>query len=417
MNTIHIGDVREVVRALPTGSVHTAISSPPYWGLRDYGCEGQIGFERTPDEYVATIVDVMREVRRVLRDDGTLWLNLGDSYIGAPGGFQGTSRMRESRTHAARIDHHKRAPGMQRKDLVGIPWQVAFALRADGWILRQDIIWNKSNPMPESVHDRCTRSHEYIFLLAKQRHYYFDQVAIREEAVYGDHPRNGVADLEPVQAPGMPAQAGITRLRRGGNKGDDKQVKDDGLRNKRSVWDVSTAPFKGAHFATFPPELIVPCILAGSSAMGCCGLCGAPFYRQTRKHFKSQPDVTAERAQRGAGANLRQLRQKPHDPANGWEGHPRGLTSVETLGWARRCKCAAALVAPAVVFDPFFGAGTTGLVARRRGRIFTGIELNPDYAKMARERIVEDAPLLNRVAMVIHKPAVPVVLPIVHGGA
>jgi len=228
------GDCRDVLKTLPDCSVHCCVTSPPYYGLRDYGCAGQIGLESTPDAYVAELVAVFREVKRVLRDDGTLWLNLGDSYASFRDGKatpdstrgddvgtlvpKGSAMNRMASTFAgSRVKH---------KDLIGIPWRVAFALQADGWYLRQDIIWHKPNPMPESVTDRCTKAHEYIFLLAKSPRYYYDAEAIKEASITGD-PRRPYA------------------------------------RNKRSVWTVNTKPYKGAHFATFPPSLIRPMILAG----------------------------------------------------------------------------------------------------------------------------------------------------------
>lgn len=256
-----LGDTREQMRRLPAESVQTCVTSPPYFGLRDYGIEGQIGLETTPDAFVSSMVEVFREVRRVLRDDGTLWLNLGDSYAG-------------------------------RKQLIGIPWRVAFALQADGWYLRQDIIWHKPNPMPESVRDRCTKAHEYIFLLTKSERYYFDAAAIKEPEVCGR--KRGPA-LHP-DAVSTNGNAGLARR------------ESDGMRNRRSVWTVTTKPFKGAHFATFPPDLIEPCILAGS---------------------------------------------RPSD----------------------------------VVLDPFGGAGTTALAAKRHGRASVYIDLNPDYMKLAQERV------------------------------
>lgn len=220
-------DVLDGLAQLDDGSVQTCVTSPPYWGLRDYGVEGQIGLEKTPEEYVERMVRVLREVRRTLKDDGTLWLNLGDSY----GGPSGT----------------------QSKQLQGIPWRVAFALQADGWYLRQDIIWHKPNPMPESVKDRCTKAHEYIFLLSKRSRYYWDQEAIAEDATcagrildYTGDQKNNNAD--PVLMATRPNGRMIT-------------VKD--TRNRRSVWTVSTHSFPKAHFATFPPKLIEPCILAG----------------------------------------------------------------------------------------------------------------------------------------------------------
>jgi DNA modification methylase len=250
--TILVGDVRQRLADVPSESVRTCVTSPPYFGLRDYGVEGQIGLEQTPDEYVAELVAVFREVRRTLTDDGTLWLNLGDSYAAQRGGtempaetlaggvgnvsknfdaYRGrgfSAKMLEGQESApsrnAPVAHRNaRAFGLKQKDLIGAPWRVAFALQADGWYLRQDIIWHKPNPMPESVRDRCTKAHEYVFLLSKSERYYFNTEAMQE-----------------------PSEGG-------------------GRRNKRSVWTVPTRPFREAHFATFPMELIAPCVLAGSA--------------------------------------------------------------------------------------------------------------------------------------------------------
>jgi len=283
------------------GSVQTCVTSPPYFGLRDYGVDGQIGLEPTVDAFVEELVSVFREVRRVLADDGTLWLNLGDSYA-ANRGYQVTDN---KHIDVGNNMGMKVPEGLKPKDLIGIPWRVAFALQADGWYLRQDIIWHKPNPMPESVRDRCTKSHEYIFLFSKKPKYYFDAEAIAEPVA--------APTVERLSQPTIATQKGSDRVP-GKTNGPMKAVGTQEKRNKRSVWTVSTKPFKGAHFATFPPELITPCILAGSR-----------------------------------------------------EGD--------------------------TVLDPFAGAGTTGLVASRNGRGFIGIELNPEYADMARKRIHDDAPL------------------------
>lgn len=301
---ILIGDCRRMLQTLPEGSVQMCVTSPPYFGLRDYGVEGQMGLEPTPDEFVAELVAVFREVRRVLADDGTLWLNLGDSYAndskwgGATGGK--AAKALHGQTGVGR---RKLQTGLKSKDLIGIPWRVAFALQADGWYLRQDIIWAKPNPMPESVRDRCTKSHEYVFLLSKGPRYYFDNEAIKEPLA-----ETSLSRL----AQNVDAQVGTTRAY-GKTNGNLKAQgnTETGLRNKRSVWTVTTKPFKGAHFATFPPDLIEPCILAGCAVGG-------------------------------------------------------------------------------TVLDPFFGAGTTGMVAQRLGRHAIGVELNAEYAAMARARI--DAP-------------------------
>lgn len=258
---IHIGDCIDSMKSMPAQSVHTCVTSPPYFGLRDYGMNGQIGLDDTPDAFVARLVDVFREVRRVLRDDGTLWLNLGDSYASAwsmPGGRRNVVGQ-GSLSSGKRADRPNRlVKGLKEKDLIGIPWRVAFALQADGWYLRQDIIWHKPNPMPESVTDRCTKAHEYVFLLSKSPRYYFDNQAIKEPAAESSMARLSQATLD--------QQAGSTRVP-GKTNGNMKAVGGD-MRNKRSVWTVTTKPFKGAHFATFPPDLIEPCILAGAPLDG-----------------------------------------------------------------------------------------------------------------------------------------------------
>ena len=261
-----IGDALESMRGLPEKSVHTCVTSPPYFGLRDYKATGQIGLENTPDDYVARLVEVFREVRRVLRDDGTLWLNLGDSYArtgGTDRRVSDTAKVGSTRNTLTQMsDRTGKAPvGLKDKDLIGIPWRVAFALQADGWYLRQDIIWAKPNPMPESVRDRCTKAHEYVFLLSKGPRYYFDSEAIKEQAVGpvgGAKGRGKQQSAAAYSVKGRPPQ----RDNSGGLGGNGE------TRNRRSVWTVTTKPFKGAHFATFPPDLIEPCILAGCPVGG-----------------------------------------------------------------------------------------------------------------------------------------------------
>lgn len=247
----YVGDCRELLAQLPAGCVQTCITSPPYWGLRDYGVDGQLGLESTPDAFVAALVEVFDGVRRVLRDDGTLWVNLGDSYAGSPGGFQGKNGQRASRTFTAKTDFVKRADGIKTKDLVGIPWMVAFALRAAGWYLRADIIWHKPNPMPESVRDRPTKAHEYLFLFAKSESYFYDADAIAERSTWKGQNRSS-RDPAATAMPGAPPHAGL------------RNDTPTGRRNKRSVWTVAPRPYKGAHFATYPPALIEPCVLACS---------------------------------------------------------------------------------------------------------------------------------------------------------
>lgn len=256
MNIIEFGDCREIMRKWHRlgFKVQTCVTSPPYFGLRDYGHDGQIGLEQTPDEYIAAMVEVFRCVWDVLSDDGTLWLNIGDSYA-ANRSYQVPSTKggaKHSKSQAAGGKGQTIPAGCKPKDLIGIPWMLAFALRADGWYLRQDIIWSKPNPMPESVTDRCTKAHEYIFLLSKNERYFYDSESIKE-----------------------PAKVNSKGIRFGGSKYGDSNdpkyatksgniSKEYDKANKRSVWQVSTVPYKGAHFATFPPALIEPCILAGS---------------------------------------------------------------------------------------------------------------------------------------------------------
>jgi DNA modification methylase len=269
---ILIGDCRETLKTIPDKTVQCCITSPPYFGLRDYGHDEQIGLEETPKKYVENMVAVFREVWRVLRDDGTLWLNLGDSYAGSWGNYSGQNRgsgtQREinsgSQAQQKSYDGLEKwrppttnPPGLKPKDLIGIPWRVAFALQADGWYLRQDIIWHKPNPMPESVTDRCTKAHEYIFLLSKSQKYFYDNEAVKEPVA--DSNKNRLSQ-------NIESQTGTERAN-GGMKtnGNLKAVGDVNTgRNKRSVWTVTTKPYKGAHFATFPADLITPCVLAGT---------------------------------------------------------------------------------------------------------------------------------------------------------
>jgi DNA modification methylase len=261
MNRVEFGDCREIMRQWSADGVRvqTCVTSPPYFGLRDYGHDGQIGLEQTPDEYIAAMVEVFRCVRDVLADDGTLWLNLGDSY-GAVGGntyagfnerWNGTGGAGSKQDAMLNgVTDRKIATGLKPKNLLGIPWRVAFALQADGWILRQDIIWHKPNPMPESVRDRCTKAHEYIFLLSKSPKYFYDNEAIKYPVKQDWGTRDRTDGKYHNEGSGLQPHGGL-------EKSYEKA-------NKRSVWSVATRPFKGAHFAVYPPELIEPCVLAGS---------------------------------------------------------------------------------------------------------------------------------------------------------
>ena len=343
-----------MLKTIPDGTVDCCVTSPPYYGLRDYGTatwvggdpscphyrtskksdktatghknmmetghavgdaiyktvcpicgavrvDNQIGLEETPDEYIDRLVTVFREVKRVLRDDGTLWLNIGDSYCGTgDNGNYKDPKNPEGRNGQA-VAKNKRIDGIKSKDMIGIPWMLAFALRADGWYLRQDIIWHKPNPMPESVKDRCVKSHEYIFLFSKKPRYFFDYKAIQEESKWnGKDKRSGKGR---ISYDGKRTEGGVEKT-----KAQQSFVSIAGRRNKRDVWRIATRPYKEAHFATFPEQLIEPCILAGS--------------------------------------------------------RPNGI-----------------------VLDPFFGSGTTGVVAEKFGRRYIGIELNEEYIELAKKRL------------------------------
>ena len=336
-NRIICGDNCEVMRTMPSESIDCCVTSPPYWGLRDYGHDGQIGLEPTPEEYVARMVEVFREVKRLLKDDGTLWLNLGDSYA------TGTKADRQQSTNpgvgANNLDAQNSVPrigtpvGLKTKDLIGIPWRVAFALQADGWYLRQDIIWHKPNPMPESVRDRCTKAHEYVFLLSKSERYYYDQEALKEPVAEDTDARyeRGRSDGHKY-ADGGPGNQTIAKsfdhMKKSGNKNkrwgaNETTTRTDGsgivetqrgipwegsVRNKRSVWTITTKPYSGAHFAVMPADLVKPCIMAGCREGG-------------------------------------------------------------------------------VVLDPFSGSGTTAMVARDLSCRYVGIELNPEYVEISLKRL------------------------------
>ena len=323
-NTIINGNSLEVLKSLPDNSIDCCVTSPPYYALRDYGCDGQIGLEETPEKYIERLCDVFSEVRRVLTPQGTLWLNIGDSYNGNKVG--NTEVVKNKKVSESNDFHKKLWSGAKPKDLIGIPWMLAFALRSQGWYLRQDIIWQKPNPMPESVTDRCTKSHEYIFLLSKSQKYYFDYEAIQEPCAdqsrtnyacgnrtnginkdrndndFGERSKNWKPRTKNCQYDGQkPNSFHLSRE----NGEPDKEYY---VRNKRDVWSVNVKPCSEAHFATYPFELIKPCILAGC-------------------------------------------------PEDG------------------------------IVLDPFMGSGTTAIVARSLNRNYLGVELNPEYIKIAHKRL------------------------------
>lgn len=355
---------------LAAKSVHTVVTSPPYYGLRDYGVDGQIGLEVAPDAYIANLVAVFRECKRILRDDGTLWVNIGDSYSGSGNGSgdyreDGASLSKSNNKYGS---HKPGTPnGLKPKDLIGIPWMLAFALRADGWYLRQDIIWAKPNPMPESVKDRCTKSHEYIFLLSKSAKYYYDATAINEPVENMGKPRA-------FSKPGNGDRNDVGRI-----------YEPQATRNKRDVWTVTTKPYKGAHYATFNPELIKPCILAGAPET-CCAKCGAPYERIVEK--------TGTNASNEKGIAEMIAKGVPRTTANLYVTKERG-NSI-TTGYRPTCSCNAG-TSSGIVFDPFVGSGTTVATAIQLGRKGIGIDLSFKYLQENAKARVESAelPLLN----------------------
>jgi DNA modification methylase len=359
--TVHVGDCRAVLATMEPESVHTVVTSPPYWGLRSYGIgtdHGELGLESNPDQYVSNMVAVFREVRRVLRPDGTLWLNLGDSYAassntGGTNSIQGSAK----RVGAMTSKGHGIPTGLKPKDLVGIPWRVAFALQADGWYLRSDIIWSKPNPMPESVTDRPTKAHEYLFLLAKSERYYFDADAVREDFADERMGNPGIYRSKHEGAKSTTLRNDGDRIGKGWDKGEER-----GGRNIRSVWTIATQPYPGAHFATFPPKLVEPCILAGTSERGVCPECGAPWRRMVERTVENRVarvgHVNLDRNDSGASVNADR--------------------TYTTTGWKPTCTHDAEPV-PATVLDPFGGSGTTAMVAQHLSRRAVLIDLNPDY--------------------------------------
>ena len=416
-NKIIQGDVLEELKKMPNECIDCCITSPPYWSLRDYGTakwEGgdincdhkipevehdpkrtgsdadtshtirfnreacykcgakridkQIGLEKTPEEYVAKMVEIFREVKRVLKKEGTLWLNLGDSYAGSGkggnpedspwSGFVGN----KDREKSAQASKPIIPSGLKPKDLVGIPWRTAFALQADGWWLRQDIIWSKPNPMPESVNDRFTKAHEFVFLLAKSQKYFFDADAIREKSEWAEKDKRfftGATIGNKVQENNYAMQSSGA-------------YSSDGMRNKRSVWSIATQSFPDSHFAVFPEDLVRPCILAGTSEKGVCPDCGKPWKRIIEKErlIEAPPSGNSE------------IGRWSREDSGALGGR---MTAPKTIGWQPTCSCNKEPI-PAIVLDPFLGSGTTGVVAKRLKRNFIGIELNPEYVLMAKKR-------------------------------
>jgi DNA modification methylase len=366
--TVYQGDCRAVMAEMEPESVHCVVTSPPYWGLRDYGTPGQLGLDPTPEAYVESMVAVFREVRRVLRSDGTVWLNLGDSYAASSANRDGSNGYNDGRTN--RDKRHSAGPvvGLKPKDLVGIPWRVAFALQADGWYLRSDIIWAKPNPMPESVTDRPTKAHEYLFLLSKSPRYYYDADAVRETPI----PHAPAGPRSSKNLASVAAYPGVERFTGNMKAGGVIETNPAG-RNIRSVWTIATQPYPGAHFATFPPKLVEPCIKAGTSEKGVCPECGAPWVREIVGEASTPARIGGPKT---AGSAIH------NDPRRPGGFYPESPT---TTGWSPSCRHTADPI-PAIVLDPFAGSGTTGMVAQSLSRRAVLIDLSVDYLKQLMNR-------------------------------
>lgn len=364
---VMIGESGAQLATLPDQSVHCIVTSPPYWGQRDYKHADQLGNEGQWHVYVKRLVRIFDQAKRVLRDDGTLWLNIDDTFL------------------------KKSSDGMRAKNLAGIPWRVVFAMQDAGWFLRVDGIWNKPNPSPESAPDRPSRNHEYVFLFSKKPRYFFDQEPIMEESQSGPSDlKKMVEKKDRISAKHLTQNPGdIAKANPASNIGRKRGVGDPTARRCRSVWTIHTQPYRGAHFATFPEELAKRCILAGTSAHGACAQCGAPW---TRIVEKSEPDLAHQRACGGNskgeyhGKATKNFEGAKAQDASALKSRIlAGMRKRRTIGWKAGCGCGADVV-PCVVLDPFAGSGTTGLVALKNARRAILIELNPEYEPMIQER-------------------------------
>lgn len=421
---VEVGHVLDVLRSMPTRIAQCVCTSPPYWGLRDYGLppskwgdgwEGCLGLEKTPEQYIVHCVEIFREVRRVMRPDATLWLNIGDSFSGSWGNYGGGARGAGKQrliTHGSQVHNPAwdglegyrppasfKHPTIKPKDLVGIPWMLAFALRADGWWLRSEIIWHKPNGMTESVQDRPTRAHEHVFLLTPSAQYFYDAFASREAITSGPSdikkmlekkPRIGGKHkdmTDPRLAASAKSKVGIRRA-----------VGTPDGRNMRDVWKIATEAPRDEHFAAYPTALVKRPLIAGTSSKGCCSKCGAPIKRLLAKERRpTRPGEKSKLNREGANSRMHKSRDPAHErEANGKDrvdglvhgnrDPERHITEMVSIGWEPGCSCEAP-PAPCLVLDPFNGSGTTGLVAKYLDLRYIGIELNPKYAAMAERRI------------------------------
>lgn len=336
------GKSQDILKKMPENIIHTVVTSPPYWNLRDYFCKEQLGQEETPEEYINNLVSILREVKRVLRKDGTLWLNIGDSYNNTSGFCRASKEWkRDGRENGSSDKKSFNHPSIKKKDMVGMPWRVALALQNDGWFLRCDIIWQKTNPMPDGAKDRPTKAHEYLFLLTKAPKYFYDYYAGLEKT-----------DEQPEEIQGFGAKDQQGTFRQDQNR----TFEHYGKRNKRSVWTTSVSSFAGEHFATYPPSLIKPCIAVSTSEKGCCKICGKPWVRIIEKVKKE---------------------------ANNSKGY---TLELESKGWEKDCKCDTNEVSRCIVLDPFNGTGTTGEVAMSYWNHYIGIDISQSYINVSQHR-------------------------------
>lgn len=447
INQVILGDSLELMQQLPEKSAHTCVTSPPYYALRDYSVAPTtwpevtfslfgfpitippqtccLGMESTPMAFIGHMVLIFRGVKRVLRDDGTCWINMGDSY--ASSGKNRTeeqasrnSTLAGSTTSQSQILHQqsKIVDGLKPKDMIGIPWMLAFALRDDGWYLRSDVIWAKPNPMPESVQDRPTKAHEYIFLLSKSEKYYYDHHAIKTPPKESSFARWDQAVDDQTRSDRVPGKTNGNMKAVGGGQFNIRKKRDEDRAvyrqrchsrrhagfndrwdkmsteeqmsmgaNKRTVWSVPTMPFKEAHFATFPEDIPATCIKAGTSQM-CCADCGTPYTRRVEQELVPTPKAikTAVIDARDHGADSNDQgsnRQK--------DGHKNGyIYQHRTLGWLKACSCETQETKPCIVLEPFSGAGTTPMVARKLGRDYYAIEKKPEYKAISDKRLKDE---------------------------
>jgi DNA modification methylase len=430
---LYQGDVRSILDTFPSRSVQCIVTSPPYWKLRNYLVKNQIGLEHIPDCetygqvqcgqcYVCTMVGIFRQLKRILRNDGTLWLNLGDTYT-TPGenrnglnsnSLDGSNKLAPVRkhNHGNKRESIEDKTGLRDGNLLGIPWRVALALQKDRWILRNDVIWGKPNPMPESVTNRCTKAHEYLFLFTKTNQYYFDMGAIKEKQSINTLK---IHNKRPSQIRGNKVYSIQSNRNDGGYKNKSTNINPDTNKNKRSVWtveednqllqwlsenkpeilqqfldeqrnnkdvwSVASQPYRGAHFATFPEKLIRPCILAGSSEKGCCPHCKSPWERKL--------EVATERIGKDRGGNYKNRSNEPgiehQSKMDGTKGgyKPGMFYPSKTIGWRSTCNCEHTEdeLIPCTILDPFMGSGTTTVVSLEHERNSVGIELSEEYIK------------------------------------